>query len=331
MSLRNRARMIGSRVVTSSLVLLAVIAARGDTFTTATGTNTSLATEQTMTVTPDLIIHEIPPNFTLGTAQPVSPQYMASEALGSIAGSHTQEFFGFQANDGDTLHLFVSAGNPATQSPELLLYDPNGNLVAVAAGNAPDGSSSIIDFTVPGGDAGKWSAEVVSSPFNPPNTSFDYDLRLSGSVITYSTDVLGALTDPNDPGFYALSADAGDNLHLFVSAGVPAVQFPELLLYDPNGNLVAVAAGNAPDGSSSVIDFTVPGGDGGAWSAEVAGSPLVPNPNTNLFKYDLLIQGDTGAGPINPIPPTVPEPSTVTLLILSLAGLGFISRRKKSA
>jgi hypothetical protein len=68
---------------------------------------------------------------------------------------------------------------------------------------------------------------------NPPNTSFNYDLRLSGSVITYTTDVLGALTDPNKLGFYALSADAGDNLHLVVSAGTPATQFPELLLYDP--------------------------------------------------------------------------------------------------
>jgi hypothetical protein len=54
----------------------------------------------------------------------------------------------------------------------------------------------------------QWSAEVVAAPSNPPNTSFNYDLRLSGPVITYTTDVLGALTDPNKPGFYALSADA---------------------------------------------------------------------------------------------------------------------------
>jgi hypothetical protein len=190
----------------------------------------------------------------------------------------------------------------------------------------------VIDFTVPGGDAGKWSAEVVSSSSNPPNTSFNYDLRLSGSVITYTTDVLGALTDPNKPGFYALSADAGDNLHLVVSAGTPATQFPELLLYDPNGNLVAVAAGNAPDGSSSVIDFTVPGGDAGAWSAEVAGSSGAPNPNTNLFNYDLSIRGDTGVGPINPIPPsTVPEPSAFNLFVMPLAALVLFSRRKKSA
>jgi hypothetical protein len=54
---------------------------------------------------------------------------------------------------------------------------------------------------------------------------------------------------------------------------VPAVQFPELLWFDNNGNLVAIAAGNAADGSSSVIDFTVPRGGwqvgrGSCWQPE---------------------------------------------------------------
>ena len=54
--------------------------------------------------------------------------------------------------------------------PELLLYDPNGNLVAVAAGNASDGRNSVIDFTVPDGDAGTWTIEVTASPNTPPPT-----------------------------------------------------------------------------------------------------------------------------------------------------------------
>ena len=133
-------------------------------------------------------------------------------------------------------------------------------------------------------------------------------------------------------GFFALSADAGDNLHLVVSAGTPATQFPELLLYDPNGNLVAVAAGNAPDGSSSVIDFTVPGGDAGAWSAEVAGSSGPPIRIRTCLTTIFSIRGDTGVGPINPIPPsTVPEPSAFTLFVMPLAALVLFSRRKKSA
>ena len=54
-----------------------------------------------------------------------------------------------------------------TLYPELLLFDPNGNLVAVAAGNASDGRNSVIDFTVPDGDAGTWTIEVTSSPNTP--------------------------------------------------------------------------------------------------------------------------------------------------------------------
>ncbi len=274
--------MIGSRVVTSFLLLLAAVAARADTITTATGTNTSLATAQPISPTTNQTIHQIPPNYTLGTAQPVSPAF---DALGSITSGHAQEFFEFPSSVGDTLNLIVNAAVPAVQFPELLLYDNNGNLVAIAAGNAPNGSSSVIQYTVPGGDAGNWTAEVVGSASAPdPATNFfNYDLQLSGSLIPYTTDVLGAITDPADPNFYSLDANAGDTLSLIVNAAVPAVQFPELLLYDNNGNLVAVAAGNAPNGSSSVIDYTVPDGDSGAWTAEVVGSPGAPDPSTNLF------------------------------------------------
>jgi hypothetical protein len=296
----------------------------------ANGVNTSLGSAQTLPVNPDLVINQVPPNFTLGTAQPVSPTYAASEALGSITSGSSQEFFSIAATDGKTISLRVDAATPATQFPELLLYDPNGNLVAVAAGNASNGSSSIIDFTVPSGDSGNWTAEVVGSPNapNPATNFFSYDLKLTGSVIQYSTDVLGALNDPNDPGFYALSANAGDNLHFLVNGATPATQYPELLLYDPNQNLVAVAAGNASNGSSSIIDFTVPSGDAGNWIAEVAGSPNVPNPATNLFSYDLLIQGDTGNGPINPLASPVPEPSTITFLAASFAGVILTRRRR---
>ena len=77
------------------------------------------------------------------------------------------------------------------------------------------------------------------------------------------------------PTIYSVNANAGDNLHFATTtpAGGPNEFvnnfYPELLLYDPNGNLVAVAAGNASDGRNSVIDFTVPDGDAGKWIIEV--------------------------------------------------------------
>lgn len=207
----------------------------------------------------------------------------------------------------------------------MLLYDPSGNLVAVAAGNAPDGSSSIIGFTVPLGDAGKWTSQITSSPNYPP-TNFNFDLRITGSFQTYQTDVLGTYDAANHSGFYAVGANVGDNLHFFVKAG--ATGAAELLLYDPNGNLVAVAAGNAADGVSSIIDFTVPAGDAGNWFVEVTGSPNVPDPN--FFDYDLQISGATGLGPINPLAGAiVPEPSS--LLLTAAGAIGLLTFFRRSA
>ena len=91
----------------------------------------------------------------------------------SLVSAIGTDFYSVNANAGDNLHFATTtpAGGPLefvnNFYPELLLYDPNGNLVAVAAGNASDGRNSVIDFTVPGGDAGKWIIEVTPSPNTP--------------------------------------------------------------------------------------------------------------------------------------------------------------------
>jgi len=316
-----------SQIAVLALVLAAASIAGAATFTYATGANTSLGASQLISLTPDLMLQQQPPNYTVGTAQPVSPQYYAYDVLGSINTVSTpNEFFSYHLNSGDQLATYVQTGHPATQSPEALLYDPNGNLVAVAAGNASDGSSSIIDFTIPNGDAGNWTSQVTTSPNLPP-ANFNFDLRISGPFLKYQTDVLGTYDSTDHSGFYAVAANAGDNLQFFAKAGTPGAT--ELLLYDPNGNLVAVAAGNASDGISSIIDFTVPGGDTGNWSAEVTGSPNVSGPN--FFNYDLQISGATGLGPINPLAgAVVPEPSSLLLTATGVLGLLTFFRTGRS-
>ena len=88
----------------------------------------------------------------------------------SVTSAIGTDFYSVNANAGDNLHFATTtpAGGPNefinNLYPELLLFDPNGNLVAVAAGNAADGRNSVIDFTVPSGDAGKWTIEVTPSP-----------------------------------------------------------------------------------------------------------------------------------------------------------------------
>jgi hypothetical protein len=298
----------------TALVLAALAAARADTVTLATGTNTTIGTAQSISLVPDLMLNQISPNYSLGTAQPISPQYYGADVLGSITGGTPNEFFGVNLGVGQNLDFQVSSTTPAGQSTELLLYDPNGNLVAIASGNGSSGSS-IIDFTIPSADAGVWDAQVTS----PASGSYNYDLRFT-SPLSYSTNVLGSFPSAADSGYYSFDANDGDNLHLFVSSTTSAGQSTELLLYDPNGNLVAIASGNGSSGSS-IIDFTVPSGDAGNWTAEVV------DPGSTLYKYDLLLQGATGTGPVNPPAPiATPEPSLTAFLGASFLGLAFLRR-----
>jgi len=262
--------------------------------------NDSVATAQPVSLQADLVLRQKAHTGTPATAQPVSPTHMAVDVFGTITHHQAAAFFSFDLQPGDAPHFVVSAKDPTKGFPELLLYDENGNLVAVAAGNGANGSDSVIDFTIPGGAAGSWTVEVTQSPNVPlAKNYFSYDLRISGTPMTYRTDVLGRIGSSNKTTFAGVAARDGDPLHFHVSAKDPTKGFPEMLLYDESGNLVAVAAGNGANGSDSVIDFTIPGGAAGSWTVEVTQSPNVPLAK-NYFPYDLEITGATGAGPVIP-------------------------------
>jgi hypothetical protein len=263
--------------------------------------NGSIATAQAIALAPTLELRQKRPNDTLATAQPVSPTHYDVDALGTLTKRQPSAFFAFALAAGDVLHVSVGAKDPTRGFPELLLYDANGNLVAIANGNGSNGSDSVVDFVIPGGAGGAWTAQVTGSPSAPSAKAmlFRYDLRVRTNGMPYRTDVKGRLAANNAPGFYAIAANVGDHLHLVVAAKDPTRGFPELLLYDESGNLVAIANGNGANGSDSVIDFTIPGGAGGKWTAEVTGSPSV-DAKKNHFAYDLAITGATGIGPVVP-------------------------------
>jgi hypothetical protein len=158
----------------------------------------------------------------------------------------------------------------------------------------------------------------------------DFDVEgndtLAGAQDLRPHVVLGAIGNGGCPDndFYKFGANAGDDLHMatHTPAGGPGefvnTFFPELLLYDANGNLVAVAAGNASDGRNSVLDFTVPDGDAGAWTVEITASPNTPSPSTG--EYVLAVTGDTGTPPAA-FTPSAPNPPCTVLTAASPAHL----------
>ena len=145
--------------------------------------NNSVAAAQPISLQADLVLRQKSRTNTLATAQPVSPTHMAVDVFGTLTHHQPEAFFSFNLQAGDAPQFVVSAKDPTKGFPELLLYDPNGNLVAVAAGNGSNGSDSVIDFTIPNGDGGSWTVEVTQSPNVPlAKNYFSYDLEITGAT-----------------------------------------------------------------------------------------------------------------------------------------------------
>ena len=194
-------------------------------------------------------------------------------------------YFGLPEVPGAQIGLFGKATQPPNQGTELLLYDENANLVAIAAGNV-DGLSSRIDFTVPDGDDGTWQVAITQGLSTTVPINYLLQVQLPYSALSqFTTNVIGSGQEKGGSlGIYDVNANIGDDLAFDVNATTPLTA-TELELFDPNGNLVAVAAGNGSDGLSSIINFTVPDGDPGEWQIEVVPSEEIPVPQA--YAYDL--------------------------------------------
>ena len=145
--------------------------------------NGSIATAQAVALSPTLVLRQKRPNDTLATAQPVSPTHYAVDVRGTLTKRQPSAFFAFALVPGDVLHVSVGAKDPTKGFTELLLYDANGNLVAIANGNGGNLSDSVIDFTIPDGAGGTWTAEVLGSPsVDAKKNHFAYDLEIVGAT-----------------------------------------------------------------------------------------------------------------------------------------------------
>jgi len=279
------------RVLAVAIVAVAVTprSAVAETVTKATNTNTALGTAAPINQNPTLMLKQAAINTKPGNPEPISPTYEAADVQGAITAAHPVAFDTRFGTTGQAVNITVTPAN--TQVTALLLFDPFGNLVAIVTGNGSDGRSAPITSTIPQGDAGTWSIEVTTAGQSSADY-FDYTLHAFGPI-TCIVDTLGDDKSKTGSRFYAIAANANDQLVSSLSPGNPALQTTELLLDDPAGNLVASVSGNAPDGASTLIDFT----------ANRAGTCVAavdaPKSREN-FDYDLRVQGATGAGSVVP-------------------------------
>src|SRR5262249_12696265 len=111
--------------------------------------------------------------------------------------------------------------------------------------------------------------------------------------------------------YYSVNVNAGDNLHFATTtpAGGPGGFannfYPELVLYDPNGNVVAHGT-LSRDRRDQFIDWTVPSGRAGTWTIEVTPATPPAGQPVSSGEYGLLATGATGALPSMAVTSTNP-------------------------
>jgi len=210
-----------------------------------------------------------------------------------------------------------------SQGTELLLFDGQGNLVAVAAGNGNNGSSVLTYTPTTGGD---WTVAVT----NNGSGTYNFNLGIngySGTGMPVLEQAFSGQTSPATQQFtdVLIPTNGGDTLNLnATSPDLASGDTTGLLLFDNNGNLVAVAAGDGPNGSS-LLNYQVPGGDAGLWTAEVE------DLSSTAYNYNLSVYGETAGDPYLEYPTTTttttPEPGSFGLVLLGLAVFSFCVKR----
>jgi hypothetical protein len=222
--------------------------------------------------------------------------------------SSSSPFYSFEVNQGESASIALQSLGGDNVSFTLL--DDAGDVIGYSSPDASNYTAGLNNFVAPydgtyyvqiSGEPGAQFNLVVTrgADFNTqPANQYPSAQNITATELSGENKlggVLGYLQRANGTDYYSVNANAHDNLAFTTTtpSGGPGLfgntLDTELLLFDPNGNLVAIAAGNAPDGRNSVIDFTVPSGDAGTWTIAVT------SPDGTSGEYGLLATGATGA------------------------------------
>jgi hypothetical protein len=133
---------------------------------------------------------------------------------------------------------------------------------------------------------------------------------------------IAAVLARNETDYYSFSANSSDSLTMTTSTpGDGSGQFdntfdPKLILYGPNGAVVASDDNSAGDGRNAKITYKVAGDAGkGTYTVEVLASPLTATPTGG--EYVLSLTGNTGATPFT-VSGTNPAPESIVASLPSV-------------
>ncbi len=273
----------------------------------ANSTTGNFAATLTLNATLDSGAHGGPENSTLATAQDITSSTVAltnmadrAAVVGHFDGTDHYYSFSVQAGQVSSLALQLASG----ASVRLQLEDGNGNVLAVGVGGAQNVSLIIQDFVAAA--TGTYYARLTGSgrsdyslvvtrgtdfELEPNDQSHPQSVDLTHTVLAYIGNSGVAVPD-ND--WYTFNVNAGDNLVLITAT--PSDQggefhnklFPQINLYDNNGNFVATNQGQP---KNTPVYWTVL--TAGTYFAQVTGvdGPTVRN---GFGEYVLEIQGATG-------------------------------------
>jgi uncharacterized repeat protein (TIGR03803 family) len=269
-----------------------------------------------------------PPNNSLAAAQDIDSSFLSlggpgapGTSRGAVVGtmeSSGQDYYSFSLSAGDSATLAVKAvgGAPTT----VALVNGSGTTLATGTTGAANSDEVIADFTAPSSDS--YYALVSGTPnteYNlviTRNAGFDTggNSSLARAVLPLgrwdgTADALGyiqAATTKNGARaeFYALPLE--DSANFQAETATPGegpgafdnLLDPMLVLLNSSGTPVAQASNSAPDGHNALLNYTVPAGQGGAYSLEVLASTVTSTPT--FGEYVLSLNGLSRAAAFTP-------------------------------